>query len=67
MNERDLKPVEALLRVAPTGRVRDIWPYHEPFYRQPAKKRAKPKAVESLKNKAHPTPDHIGEKIDFDV
>ncbi len=69
MNERDLKPVEPLLRVAPTAKVKDIWPYHEPFYRQPGKNRQKKKSGEAknLKNKAHPTPEHLGEKVDFDV
>ncbi len=72
MEERDLKPVEALLRVAPAGKVKDIWPHHGPFYRPKSKEKpsARRKAETEAKkpvNKAHPTPEHVGEKIDFDV
>lgn len=69
MNERDIRPVEALLRVSPTGKVKDIWPYPEPFYRQAGKKRQKEKSdeVKKMKNKAHQTPEHLGEKVDFEV
>lgn len=70
MDERDIKPVERLLRVAPTGKVKDIWPYHTPFYRnrkeEPQKRKPAPRAEQDA-NKAHPTPEHIGEKIDFNV